>query len=295
MLIPVVLSGGSGTRLWPLSRELYPKQLLPLVGKGTILQETLARLSGVSDVATPIIVCNEQHRFLVAEQLREVGVEKSTILLEPVGRNTAPAIAVAAMAAVTGDNNDTSKEDAALLVLPADHVIQDVRAFQSAVEIGRKAAASGKLVTFGIVPNKPETGYGYIRREPGDGPAFGIAQFVEKPDLQTATRYVESKEYFWNSGMFMFRASQILDELRSLAPAIYDACAHAFTAAKRDLDFIRLPSERCRELVKLARRSAAPLGETHRLALPYRDCAASLARHSRPARHLALAGGVTFR
>lgn len=242
MLIPVVLSGGSGTRLWPLSRELYPKQLLPLVAKGTMLQETLARLEGIENVGAPIVVCNEQHRFLVAEQLREGGVDAASILLEPIGRNTAPAIAVAAMAAVTG--GDSSKaNDPILLVLPADHVIQNVRAFQSAVELGRQAASEGKLVTFGVVPHKPETGYGYIRRAAGTGPVFGIAEFVEKPDLATATRYVESKEYFWNSGMFMFRASQVLDELRALAPAIYEACAQAFTAAKRDLDFIRLPAK----------------------------------------------------
>jgi mannose-1-phosphate guanylyltransferase/mannose-6-phosphate isomerase len=243
MLIPVILSGGSGTRLWPLSRELYPKQLLPLVGKGTMLQETLARLSGVAEVGAPIVVCNEQHRFLVAEQLREVGFEAGTIILEPVGRNTAPAVAVAAMAAVTGDSESKQKGDPILLVLPADHVIQNVKAFQAAVAIGLKAAAEGKLVTFGVVPNKPETGYGYIRRESGSGPTYAIAQFVEKPDLATATRYVESKEYFWNSGMFMFSAAKVLDEMRSLAPAIYDACAQAFTAAKRDLDFTRLPSK----------------------------------------------------
>ena len=243
MLIPVILSGGSGTRLWPLSRELYPKQLLPLVGKGTMLQETLARVADAADVGAPIVVCNEQHRFLVAEQLRAAGAGASTILLEPVGRNTAPAVAIAAMAAVTGDAGAKSKEDAILLVLPADHVIQDVAAFQRAITIGRKAAAEGKLVTFGVVPTKPETGYGYIRKEQGAGPTYSIAQFVEKPDLATATRYVESKEYFWNSGMFMFSAAKVLDELRSLAPAIYDACAQAFTAAKRDLDFIRLPAK----------------------------------------------------
>ncbi|HEY8539833.1 MAG TPA: mannose-1-phosphate guanylyltransferase/mannose-6-phosphate isomerase [Steroidobacteraceae bacterium] len=242
MLIPVILSGGSGTRLWPLSRELYPKQLLPLVGKGTMLQETLARLDGVKDVAAPIVVCNEQHRFLVAEQLREAGIGQASILLEPVGRNTAPAIAVAAMAAVTGGEGK-SNENAVLLVLPADHVIRDVRAFQAAVDIGRAAALEGKLVTFGVVPTKPETGYGYIKRQGGSGPAFGIAEFVEKPDLPTAKKYVESKEYYWNSGMFMFKATQVLEELRALAPAIYDACAHAFTAARRDLDFTRLPAK----------------------------------------------------
>lgn len=244
MLIPVVLSGGSGTRLWPLSRELYPKQLLPLVGKGTMLQETLARLRGVDAVGEPIVVCNESHRFLVAEQLRAVNAQSQAIVLEPVGRNTAPAIAVAAMAAVTGkSSNAKAQDDAILLVLPADHVIRNVAAFQAAVAVGRKAAEQGKLVTFGVVPNKPETGYGYIKRAAGSGPAFPIDRFVEKPDLATATQYVASKEYFWNSGMFMFRASTVLDELRSLAPQIYEACAQAFTAAKHDLDFTRLPTK----------------------------------------------------
>ena len=244
MLIPVILSGGSGTRLWPLSRELYPKQLLPLVSKGTMLQETLARVSEVQDIGEPIVVCNESHRFLVAEQLREVGAHPKSILLEPVGRNTAPAIAVAAMAAVAGENgNSRAADDALLLILPADHVIRNVAAFRAAVGVGRKAAEQGKLVTFGVVPDKPETGYGYIKRSSGDGPAYPIAQFVEKPDLPTATRYVESKEYYWNSGMFLFRATSFLDELRSLAPDIYQACAQAFTAAKRDLDFTRLSSK----------------------------------------------------
>jgi len=244
VLIPVVLSGGSGTRLWPLSRELYPKQLLPLVGKGTMLQETLARLRGVDAVGEPIVVCNESHRFLVAEQLRAVNAQSQAIVLEPVGRNTAPAIAVAAMAAVTGkSSNVKAQDDAILLVLPADHVIRNVEAFQAAIAVGRKAAEQGKLVTFGVVPSKPETGYGYIKRAAGSGPTFPIERFVEKPDLPTATQYVASKEYFWNSGMFMFRASTVLDELRSLAPQIYEACAQAFTAAKHDLDFTRLPAK----------------------------------------------------
>lgn len=240
MLIPVILSGGSGTRLWPLSRELYPKQLLPLVGKGTMLQETLARVQGVDTVGAPIVVCNESHRFLVAEQLREINAAPQSILLEPIGRNTAPAVAIAAMAAVSAAENG-SNDDALLLVLPADHVIRDVEAFRAAIVVGRKAAGQGKLVTFGVVPDKPETGYGYIKRGPGEGPTYPIAQFVEKPDLPTATRYVESKEYFWNSGMFLFRATAFLDELRALAPDIYEACAQAFTAAKHDLDFTRLP------------------------------------------------------
>src|SRR5688500_18224642 len=205
MLIPVILSGGSGTRLWPLSRELYPKQLLPLVGKGTMLQETLARLAGVPDVGAPLVVCNESHRFLVAEQLLERGTQGQAILLEPVGRNTAPAVTVAAMAAVADAPAGKAHGDPIVLVLPADHVIRDVRAFQAAVAVGRKAAEEGKLVTFGVVPTKPETGYGYIRRTPGvaSGTAFAIAEFVEKPDLATAQRYVDSGEYFWNSGMFM--------------------------------------------------------------------------------------------
>ena len=240
MLIPVILSGGSGTRLWPLSRELYPKQLLPLVSKGTMLQETLARVQGVEGVGAPIVVCNESHRFLVAEQLREIDAKPQSILLEPIGRNTAPAVAIAAMAAVSAAE---SNSDSILLVLPADHVIRNVAAFRAAVAVGRKAAEQGKLVTFGVVPDKPETGYGYIKRSAGEGPTFPIAQFVEKPDLATAARYVESKEYFWNSGMFMFRATAFLDELRSLAPDIYDACAQAFTAAKYDLDFTRLPAK----------------------------------------------------
>ncbi|MGH8241518.1 MAG: sugar phosphate nucleotidyltransferase, partial [Steroidobacteraceae bacterium] len=161
MLIPVVLSGGSGTRLWPLSRELYPKQLLPLVGKGTMLQETLTRLAGVPDVGAPLVVCNESHRFLVAEQLLERGAQAQAILLEPVGRNTAPAVAIAAMAAVADAPSGKAHADPVLLILPADHVIRDVRAFQAAIAVGRKAAQEGKLVTFGVVPSKPETGYGY--------------------------------------------------------------------------------------------------------------------------------------
>jgi mannose-1-phosphate guanylyltransferase / mannose-6-phosphate isomerase len=246
MLIPVVLSGGSGTRLWPLSRELYPKQLLPLVGKGTMLQETLARLAGVKDVGAPIVVCNESHRFLVAEQLLQADVKPQAILLEPAGRNTAPAITVAAMAAA--DESPAAGKghsEPVLLILPADHVIRDVAAFQAAVAVGRKAAEKGKLVTFGVVPTKPETGYGYIRRAPGGEStgAFPVAQFVEKPDLATAQRYLDSKEYFWNSGMFMFRAATVLDELRKLAPPIYEACTRAYTAAKHDLDFTRLAAD----------------------------------------------------
>ena len=242
MLIPVILSGGSGTRLWPLSRELYPKQLLPLVGKGTMLQETLARTAGM-EAGAPVVVCNESHRFLVAEQLREAGANARSILLEPIGRNTAPAVAVAALNVVAGAKTGDAAGDPVLLVLPADHVIRDTKAFQDAVAVGLKAAEAGKLVTFGVVPTKPETGYGYIRRADGSGPSYPVAQFVEKPDLATAQQYVDSGKYYWNSGMFMFRASVFLQELRSFAPAIYDACVQATTAAKADLDFVRLPNK----------------------------------------------------
>ncbi len=238
MLIPVILSGGSGTRLWPLSRELYPKQLLPLVGKGTMLQETLARLEGAPDVAPPVVVCNESHRFLVAEQLMQLRLKNSSILLEPVGRNTAPAVAVAALSQLA-----EQKGDAVLLVLPADHVIRDVKAFRAAVTEGRKAAEAGKLVTFGVVARTPETGYGYIRRSEGPGPIYPVAEFVEKPTLVTAKKYVESGHYFWNSGMFMFQVRAFLDELRALAPAMYEGCVKASHAAKRDLDFVRLPAK----------------------------------------------------
>ncbi len=248
MLIPVILSGGSGTRLWPLSRELYPKQLLPLVGERTMLQETAARLTGLDDLGAPIVVCNDSHRFMVAEQMREFGVAAQAIILEPVGRNTAPAVAVAALVALEKSKGKEKSKgasgdaDPVLLVLPADHVIRNVAAFQSAVQAGLAAANAGKLVTFGVVPDRPETGYGYIRREKGAGPAYAVAEFVEKPDAATAEKYVASGDYFWNSGMFMFRARAFLGELKADAPAILSACEDAVAAAKRDLDFTRLPT-----------------------------------------------------
>ena len=249
MLIPLILSGGSGTRLWPLSRELYPKQLLPLVGDRTMLQETVARVAGLPDLADPIVVCNESHRFMVAEQMRELGVTVQAIILEPVGRNTAPAVAVAALIALDQARKAGAKAgakadaDPVLLVLPADHIIRDVAAFQAAVAVGRAAAEAGKLVTFGVVPDHPETGYGYIRRAAGDGPAYAVQQFVEKPDAVTAQKYVASGDYYWNSGMFMFRARAYLGELKRHAPAMLSACENAVAAATRDLDFTRLPKD----------------------------------------------------
>ena len=237
MLVPVILSGGAGTRLWPLSRELYPKQLLRLVAERTMLQETVARTEGLPGLAPPIVICNENHRFMVAEQLRELGTAPQAIVLEPQGRNTAPAAAIAALLVSGG-----ADADPVLLVLPADHVITDVPAFQAAVAVGRVAAESGSLVTFGVVPDRAETGYGYIRRDAGPGPAFSVAKFVEKPDSATARGYVESGEYYWNSGMFMFRASAYLAELGRYAPAMLAACRAALAAAGRDLDFLRLPA-----------------------------------------------------
>jgi len=238
VLVPVILSGGAGTRLWPLSRELYPKQLLRLVGERTMLQETVARTEGLPGLARPIVVCNENHRFMVAEQLRELGTAPQAIVLEPQGRNTAPAAAIAALLVSGG-----ADADPVLLVLPADHVITDVPAFQAAVAAGRVAAESGSLVTFGVVPDRAETGYGYIRRGAGPGPAFTVAKFVEKPDTATARGYVESGEYYWNSGMFMFRASAYLAELGRYAPVMLATCRAALAAAGRDLDFLRLPAQ----------------------------------------------------
>jgi mannose-1-phosphate guanylyltransferase / mannose-6-phosphate isomerase len=236
MLTPVILSGGAGTRLWPLSRELYPKQLLALAGKDTMLQETVQRLTGLAS-ASPVIVCNEAHRFLVAEQVRQLGVQSGAIVLEPVGRNTAPAIALGALAAL---KTAGPGEDPVLLVLPADHVIRDVEAFQRAVRVAHAAAERGELVTFGIVPRVPETGYGYIQRGEAQGATYSIARFIEKPTLECAQEFVSSGEYYWNSGMFVFQARRYLEELERLAPAIAHACRAAFEAARSDLDFTRV-------------------------------------------------------
>ena len=237
MLTPVILSGGAGTRLWPLSRELYPKQLLPLTGERTLLQQTALRLTGLA-AGAPIVVCNDAHRFLVAEQLRQLKVEPRAVVLEPFGRNTAPAIALAALAALRLSGGD----DPELLVLPADHVIKDVAAFHKAVRIALQAAQQGKLATFGIVPNAPETGYGYIQRGAVAGAegAFQIARFVEKPTLERAQQFLQSGEYLWNSGMFLFRAKRYLQELERFAPEIARVCRDASESAKADLDFTRI-------------------------------------------------------
>lgn len=231
-ILPVILSGGSGTRLWPLSREAYPKQFLPLVGEDTMLQATWKRVAPVAGAA-PIVVANYEHRFMAAEQLRECGAAPSALILEPVGRNTAPAIAVAALHA------RAHGEDPLLLVLPSDQVVRDAQAFRDAVLIAADAARSGQLVTFGIRPTSPETGYGYINAV-GSGQVRRVERFVEKPDLATAQHYLESGSYFWNSGMFLFKASRYLEELRAFNAAMLDACEASLEHAKRDADFIRL-------------------------------------------------------
>ncbi len=234
-LLPVILSGGSGTRLWPLSRESYPKQFLPLTGDLTMLQATWHRVAPIAG-RPPLVVANEEHRFVAAEQLQQVGAKPQAILLEPVGRNTAPAITVAALEATR--NGD----DAILLVLPSDHVVSDEQAFQDAVSLALPAAAAGKLVTFGIVPTAPETGYGYIRAADG-GDVRPVERFVEKPDLDVAKGYVASGQYFWNSGMFLFKASRYLEELSKFNPEILGASRRAWEEANRDADFVRLDKD----------------------------------------------------
>lgn len=236
----VVLSGGSGTRLWPASRESYPKQLLPLTSAYSLLQETVVRLKGFSGGevdAQPLIVSNEEYRFIIAEQLRQVGVRSAQIVLEPVGRNTAPALTLAALAAAQDG------QDPVLLVMPADHVIVDLPAFQQAIAEGAAQAGAGRLVTFGIVPDRAETGYGYIRVGPLAGDARTarvLAEFVEKPDAATAARYVASGEYFWNSGIFMMKASVWLAAVKHFRADIAQACEMAFEGRQADADFLRV-------------------------------------------------------
>lgn len=231
-IIPVILSGGSGTRLWPLSRKAYPKQLLSLTGgKYTMLQETALR---VKRWAAPIVVANEDHRFIVAEQLQQVDERKPTILLEPVGRNTAPAIALAALAALQ------KHTDAIIAVLPADHLIKDKKTFLDALKKGVLAAEKNQLVTFGIVPTHAETGYGYIKAVKSKTEAQKIQQFFEKPNLATAKRYLKSGNYFWNSGIFVFKAAVYLAELGEHHPAMLANCQKSFAQSQQDLDFLRI-------------------------------------------------------
>lgn len=237
-LIPVILCGGSGARLWPLSRDTYPKQFLRLLGKETLLQQTIQRLSGLDEMGAPLLICNESSRFIAAEQLREIGIDNAQILLEPMRRNTAPAIAIAALRAIE------QGDDPILVVLPSDHVIQNQKSFRAAIGIAKKAAEEGKLVTFGITPLGPETGYGYIRTaDSSQGHAQPVLQFVEKPDRATAEKYLASGNYFWNSGMFVFRATRYLEELARYQPNIVAACRSALELAHTDLDFIRLDSQ----------------------------------------------------
>ena len=233
MIVPVILSGGSGTRLWPLSRKLHPKQFIELIGETTLFQEAVLRLP--KSIGDPLVICNEDHRFLAAEQLRQINRSAANIILEPVGKNTAPAIAVAALKSIKDDGN------VILLVLSADHLIQDVGKFHQAIKSAKKQAEKGKLVTFGIVPNKVETGYGYIKAAVSqDEDYYNIDQFVEKPDYKTAQKYVDSGKYFWNSGMFMFKASVYLDELEKYEPEILSACKKSCQTEYNDLDFTRL-------------------------------------------------------
>ena len=237
-IVPVILSGGSGTRLWPLSRKQYPKQYLPLASDNTMLQETILRLKGLDNLADPIIVCNADHRFLVAEQCQQIDIQNPTILLEPVGRNTAPAIAAAALQSLK------DLDGSMLLVLSADHVIQDIELFHQAINIASQQAQDGKLATFGIVPTNANTGYGYIKSsEENNNGAYKVEEFVEKPDLKTAQTYLEQGNYFWNSGMFMFKADVLIDELTTHSSDIVNSVNNAINNATQDLDFIRLDKQ----------------------------------------------------
>jgi mannose-1-phosphate guanylyltransferase/mannose-6-phosphate isomerase len=238
ILIPVILSGGSGTRLWPLSQKLQPKQFLRLVGDRSLFQETVLRAGALRGrVAAPLVVCNEAHRFLVAEQLRELDVAAQAIVLEPVGRNTAPAVAVAALLA---QQSIGAGEEAILAVLPADHVIAGREAFAAATDDAVAAAEHGRLATFGVVPDRPETGYGYLLRGTEHGRWSDLEKFVEKPDRATAERYLASGRYLWNSGMFVLGAATYLAELERHAPRMLEASKRAVADAARDEDFTRL-------------------------------------------------------
>src|SRR6185312_4604709 len=275
MLIPLILSGGSGTRLWPVSRRNLPKQFLSLAGHGTLFQQTVARTRALPEVTAPIVVASEDHRFLAAEQLLEAGIDGGTVVLEPLARNTAPAIALGALEALKRD------PEAVLLVLPADHLITDTAAFAAAVTQALPLARQGWLATFGIRPDRAETGFGYIRRGEALGAgAFRVERFVEKPDLATAEGYLADCGYDWNSGMFLFRADRYLEELAAHAPAMLAAVRAAHAAAHGDLDFVRL--ERHRLLVgavagRRARRRRQPARRRHARG-EHEELAAALAR-----------------
>jgi mannose-1-phosphate guanylyltransferase len=250
MLIPVILSGGSGTRLWPLSREHSPKQFLSLAGDRSLFQQALERASMISD-SLPIIVCNEEHRFMAAEQLRQAG-QRATILLEPIGRNTAPAIALAAFQALVdsrlrgndkASGNDKESEAPILLVLAADHVIKDIIALQAAVKTLEPAVREGKFGTLGVVPTEPATGYGYIKAGTETSGLYTVEQFVEKPDAETAQSYLDAHCYYWNSGIFMIRADRYLEELKRRQPEMYAACEAAMANTEQDYDFVRIDKE----------------------------------------------------
>ena len=236
MILPVVMAGGCGSRLWPLSRELYPKQFLAVTGGSSMLQQTIARLSGIEH-QPPLLICNEEHRFIAAEQVRAGGFSVSNITLEPVGRNTAPAIALAALQAL---QNAAPGEQPVLLVLAADHLIADTPAFQAAVNAALPLAEDDKLVTFGITPSSPETGYGYICAGDTHSAAFCVHHFVEKPDLATAQGYLDSGDYYWNSGMFMFKAECYIDALKLHSPEILHACEQAMVSCDPDMEFMRI-------------------------------------------------------
>ncbi|ETX12574.1 mannose-1-phosphate guanyltransferase [Marinomonas ushuaiensis DSM 15871] len=238
-IIPIILSGGVGSRLWPLSREHYPKQCLPLTDKEySLLQQTLLRTQSL-EVGNPIVVCNEDHRFLIAQQLQSIGVKKSSILLEPKGRNTAPAIALAAFETQRTQSEIAELSDTLMLVLPADHVIRDIAAFEETITQAVELAKKGALVTFGVQPTCPETGYGYIR----SGEDFAVAEFVEKPNLEKAQAYLESGEYLWNSGMFLFSAKAYLDELSAHRNDIFQSVQNAYQQRSEDMDFVRIDAQ----------------------------------------------------
>ncbi|ENP8342185.1 mannose-1-phosphate guanylyltransferase/mannose-6-phosphate isomerase [Vibrio harveyi] len=239
MIFPIIMAGGTGSRLWPLSRELHPKQFLKVAGSTTMLQQTLSRLNSLQHTP-PIVICNEEHRFVVAEQLRAIGVANSGLILEPFGRNTAPAIALGALHAIEQES------DPLLLVLAADHVITNEEAFIESVNKATKFAEDGRLVTFGVCPTAPETGYGYIKRgkpHSSSSDGFVVDQFVEKPNKTVAQSYVDRGNYYWNSGMFLFKASTFLAELKRLSPEIFEVCKQSMTSTQKDVDFVRIDGD----------------------------------------------------